>query len=845
MKLDTELVVSMPQTGRRPTPVRIMAGLVAAVFVGLGWMAQAQRAPDTDQGSTTAPALQSPDFSATPIRLQSLPRNLFMDQKQFWSSPFHMTDRELQWTVPLVFAATALVASDTSIEKHAPSSLTTISHASTASNAGLAAYVGAGGGLFVLGHMRSDDQQRETGLLSGEAAIDAFLDTEVFKYAAGRERPYEGDHRGGFFQGGSSFPSEHASISWAIASVIAHEYPGPLTQILAYGLAGGIGVARFAAQQHFASDVVIGSALGWYTGRQVFRAHSHYSDAEIARFGTFNRGEDEPERDPGNMASSYVPLDSWVYPAVERLLAMGYIHSGDLGMRPWTRMECARLLQEAAARLQDDSGGISDEPQKIYTALAAEFSEETGNLGGAANLGANLDSVYTRITGISGTPLRDGLHFGQTIVNDYGRPYADGFNNVTGFAGRAQTGPFSFFVRTEYQHAPSFAALSQQARDTIAAVDTLPSAPPDTPAAAVNRMDLLEGYIGVQFNSWQLTFGKQALWWGPDESGPMLLSNNAAPILMLQINRVRPFNLPLLGAIRVDYFIGRLSGYHWTYSQNSGYTGSWTESLSDQPFIVGQKVSFKPSSNLELGISTTSLFAGPGVPATLHKLLRASYSTSNGDPGTSGDPGDRRGGFDFAYRVPKLRDWLTFYGDAFTDDQANPWLAWDKTALTSGLYLSRVPAIPKLDFRVEGVYTDLPGGTAVVNHGFFYINSRFKSGYTNDGNLIGSWIGRQGQGADAWSTYWFTPRNRVQLHFRHQKVSREFIPNGGTLTDIGASTDYWMHSSLGLSASVQYERWLFPVIQLDPAKNVAATVQLLFAPHSLFQHSAKSAGSQP
>ena len=38
------------------------------------------------------------------------------------------------------------------------------------------------------------------------------------------------------------------------------------------------------------------------------------------------------------------------------------------------------------------------------------------------------------------------------------------------------------------------------------------------------------------------------------------------------------------------------------------------------------------------------------------------------------------GGFDFSYRIPRLRDWLTFYGDAFTDDQANPWFAWDKAA---------------------------------------------------------------------------------------------------------------------------------------------------------------------
>jgi membrane-associated phospholipid phosphatase len=126
--------------------------------------------------------------------------------------------------------------------------------------------------MFLLGHFSHDEEQRETGLLSGEAAIDAFLDTSVFKYATGRDLPFTGDHRGRFFQGGTSFPSQHAAVSWAIASVIAHEYPGPMTKLLAYGVAGGVSAARIAGQKHFATDALVGSALGWYIGRQVFRS---------------------------------------------------------------------------------------------------------------------------------------------------------------------------------------------------------------------------------------------------------------------------------------------------------------------------------------------------------------------------------------------------------------------------------------------------------------------------------------------------------------------------------------------------------------------------------------------
>jgi hypothetical protein len=68
----------------------------------------------------------------------------------------------------------------------------------------------------------------------------------------------------------------------------------------------------------------------------------------------------------------------------------------------------------------------------------------------------------------------------------------------------------------------------------------------------------------------------------------------------------------------------------------------------------------------------------------------------------------------------------------------------DRSAIRGGLYLSHVPKIPKLDLRMEGVYTDVPAGGA-LSHGFYYFNFRFKEGYTNDGQLLGSWIGRQGR----------------------------------------------------------------------------------------------------
>ncbi len=108
---------------------------------------------------------------------------------------------------------------------------------------------------------------------------------------------------------------------------------------------------------------------------------------------------------------------------------------------------------------------------------------------------------------------------------------------------------------------------------------------------------------------------------------------------------------------------------------------------------------------------------------------------------------------------------------------------------------------------------------------------------------MGSWIGRDGQGAQGWLDYWFSPKNRLQLNYRHQKVSQQFIPGGGTLTDVGARGDYWVRPYLSLSASVQYEQWLFPVIQSSHSTNVSSTVEILFQPHKLFGHSDVGAGS--
>src|SRR2546429_877387 len=73
----------------------------------------------------------------------------------------------------------------------------------------------------------------------------------------------------------------------------------------------------------------------------------------------------------------------------------------------------------------------------------------------------------------------------------------------------------------------------------------------------------------------------------------------------------------------------------------------------------------------------------------------------------SGDITDPRSGVDFSYRVPGLRKWLTFYGEAFTEDEYSPLSYPRKAAIQGGLYLPRIPGIPKLDVRLDRKSTRL------------------------------------------------------------------------------------------------------------------------------------------
>ena len=819
--------------------IRSSVFAISLIIFALGAGATGQTADSQNKGTDSTTRKKGSDSrkgsQSYPARVAPGPalRNFVRDQEDIWTSPFKIRVEDLNWIVPVAGLGAGMINADAELSSRISTTGTLAKHSATLSNAGLGLALGGSGMLWLAGRWRDDEHQQETGILALEAATNSLVVTEGLKLVTQRERPMDAAGRGRFWHSNSlfnsSFPSTHAMLTWSVASVLAHEYPGLATNILAYGLATGVSVARVTGRDHFPSDVIVGSTLGWLIGRQVYARH-HNAELPGAGYGTFlnDRSAEGSDQGSNNIFSPYVPIDSWVYPAFERLSALGAIPSGFLAMRPWTRRECARLLEEADPVTGD---GTPDEVLRLYAALAREFAAE---LNGGAGRYIGIDSVYARAMSISGPPLTDGYHFNKTIPYDYGRPYERGMNYISGFSSSGSAGALGFYVRGEYAHAPSAPGVSQTVQDAIQVADAKPVVQPATPIAAFNRPQVVEAYVSLNVKGWQASFGKQSLWTGPTRD-PLMFTNNAEPLYMLRIDQTSPRKLPsflgFLGPYRAQLFFGQVTGQHYVNPSTGPTVFSIGRSLHKQPLIHGEQISFKPTPNFEFGVGVTTLWGGVGVPINLAEVRRTFLTFTN--PTTAGalDPGDRRSFFNWSYRVPYLRNWLMIYQDSFTEDELSPIGYPRRAAQNPGLYVPQIPLLPHMDFRFEGGYTALPNLIQPSGGGFFYWNVGYLDGYTNKGNIIGNTIGREGISLRAATSYWIAADKNIQLSYRSEQTDTEFL-KGGNLRDVELHSDWRLNPTLSLSSMLQYEWWNYPLLSLgNKQTNVTVSFHVTYWPH--------------
>ncbi len=569
--------------------------------------------------------------------------------------------------------------------------------------------------------------------------------------------------------------------------------------------------------------------------------------------GARNSSPSIPVCDLSTPGSPYIPVDSWIYPAVVRLYSLGFLDHVFLGLRPWTRASLSHMLEDTGNNIENAAEGpVTDEARKLYDALNRELHLDSEVPCTVRTGDAHIESTYTVMRTISGTPLRDSFHLGSTIVNDYGRPYGNGFNNYSGISGYAIAGRFTLYARGEFQGAPPAAGYSMALAQTLSSIDEttffnpvtgLPFNQTTIPLGAIPTAThgrFLEAYLSAQFLNHIFSFGKQDEWMGPAQGASMAYSNNAENIYAFHINRAEPLDVPLLskltGPFRYEFMVGALRGH--TMMPNPASPGTAQDPQPNvinagDPWVHAEKFSFRPTRDLEFGFERTVIWGGQGhEPITLRTFLRSFFSTNSTDPAEkygSQDPGARFGTFDFTYRLPFARNLLAFYTDMEAHDTPSPIAKPLHGTFRPGLYLSHFPGIAKLDLRVEAADTDSTYPQSIGGR-YQYWEQIQRQGYTNQGQIFGDWMGREDKGGQGWITYHLSGNEWVQASVRSQKAAKDFIPGGTTLVDFSVQADKRFHKDFEIGGSFTLEHWKAPVYLPGSQTVTATTLQLTWFP---------------
>jgi len=223
-------------------------------------------------GGSPEPQLQtqgSEDHEGLVVR--SVKRTL-EDQKELYLAPFKPSN--FKWDALMLGGTAALLATDRHIEKHIGNAHFTFYQAtSDIAIAGLGATLG---GVWISGIKGNHPHAKETGVLELETLVNTFLIYTPMQLLAARQRPGEGNGNGDFWQHHSvntSFPGGHSMFTFAMATVVSHEYPQKWVQALAYSAATIVTVTRFMARDHWSSDMFAGAVLGIGIGAHTFHAH--------------------------------------------------------------------------------------------------------------------------------------------------------------------------------------------------------------------------------------------------------------------------------------------------------------------------------------------------------------------------------------------------------------------------------------------------------------------------------------------------------------------------------------------------------------------------------------------
>ena len=393
--------------------------------------------------------------------------------------------------------------------------------------------------------------------------------------------------------------------------------------------------------------------------------------------------------------SPNIPLDNWVYEYLESLETRGFIKSGILSTRPFSRIEGARLTDEALAiwnSLHRDRQEGMPSVSLMLRRLEREFQGDRVTNG----YFKPLDTAYIKYLYNNNPP--DHLN-----TNHHGDFLDEGHNVRIGLSPALKLwDSLSFYVTPEFRGGEED-----------------------------SEWDVIQAYGILSLYNVELEIGREPMWWGPGVHGGLLLTNNATPFDMIRLTSQSPFLLP--------WFLSRLGPVKPTLFATE------LEKERDFPHakLMGMRLDFRPRPSFRFALSRTIMFGGEGRKSlSAGDWIKVLLASDDSEHPTSGSEIDNNNimSLDFSWRVFELNNSLPLsgiklYGEIGAEDSSGN--GWPKEkAFLAGILLED-------PFLLKGTSLRLEWATTAKNtkHNAWYSHGVYTSGYTYKGNIIGHHIG--------------------------------------------------------------------------------------------------------
>jgi hypothetical protein len=292
-------------------------------------------------------------------------------------------------------------------------------------------------------------------------------------------------------------------------------------------------------------------------------------------------------------------------------------------------------------------------------------------------------------------------------------------------------------------------------------------------------------YLAASIGNWAVSAGAVDKWWGPGWNNSLILSHNARPIpaLTLQRQQSTAFKTPWLS------WLGP-----WQFVSFAGQLES--ERYVPDAKLLGARLSFKPSSNWELGLSRTAQWGGEGRPQdwdSFKNLVLGKDNRGSGgiDLDKSNEPGNQLAGIDIKYNLNWRQYNSALYMQFIGEDEAGGLpsrgvvQAGFETSFMAGDIQHRL-IFEAIDTTSESYSTSRPNYT--YEHGGIY-----RSGYRYNSRAIGAAVDADSREFALMAQHYFSNGHQMHWSASRLEINRDntnvALPGGSTFGE-GVDTTY-------------------------------------------------------